>query len=114
MIPHPYRPPLLEQPEPFTVRATVDDWHRLAEAWALARPRVFPPETDKPFKVRIKWGIAPELGDTTLTDYAFATQAELDAFMQGIDEMDGWSGYTVLDGDEEADEAGSDDAETDD
>jgi hypothetical protein len=49
----------------------------------------------KPFKVWVLWGKsfhdAPK-------EYAFATQAELDAFLYGVEEMDGWVGYSILDG----------------
>ena len=48
-----------------------------------------------PFSVTIQWGAAPELGNDPIT-YRFATQAELDAFLQGVDAMDGWLGYTII------------------
>lgn len=43
-------------------------------------------------KVTILWGGAPEPGDKAKT-YEFETQAELDAFMKGVEEMDGWMGW---------------------
>lgn len=44
------------------------------------------------FKITILWGEAPEPG-TEATTYTFATQAELDAFLLGVSEMDGWAGW---------------------
>lgn len=47
------------------------------------------------FKVTILWGKHPEEGDTGKT-YEFDTQAELDAFTLGVEEMDGWMGYEIV------------------
>jgi len=44
------------------------------------------------YKISILWGQSPEDGQEAIT-YKFNTQAELDAFELGIDEMDGWLGY---------------------
>ena len=44
------------------------------------------------YKISILWGESPEDGQEAIT-YKFNTQAELDAFTIGIDEMDGWLGY---------------------
>jgi len=43
-------------------------------------------------KVTILWGANLAPGDEART-YEFATQEELAAFMQGVDEMDGWHAY---------------------
>lgn len=53
---------------------------------------------EKPFSVKIHWGSSGarlELPDN-IDEYEFETQAELDAFMYGIDEMDGWHGYEII------------------
>ncbi len=46
----------------------------------------------KNFKVSILWGRVSEPGDEAKT-YAFETQAELDAFQQGVDAAIGWLEY---------------------
>lgn len=46
-------------------------------------------------KISILWGESPEDGDTPTT-YKFKTQAELDAFILGISEMDGWLGWNEV------------------
>lgn len=46
--------------------------------------------------VYVMWGESPE-DDSTPSTYTFATQAEVDAFLLGVAEMDGWLGYEVLD-----------------
>jgi hypothetical protein len=50
---------------------------------------------EKP-SVTILWGECPEPGDKAKT-YTFDTQAELDAFMLGVEEMDGWCGWREAD-----------------
>jgi len=44
------------------------------------------------YKISILWGQSPEDGQKAIT-YKFNTSEELDAFLLGIDEMDGWLGY---------------------
>ena len=92
--------------------ATSADLTCLVEAWKLARPRLFPAEPEKPFTVAIKWGRDTEPGDKPI-HYNFATEAELDAFLWGVQEMDGWAGYTVIDndGEEPADDEADETAE---
>lgn len=41
------------------------------------------------------WGESPE-PDATPKTYSFNTIPERDAFILGIEEMDGWQGYDVL------------------
>lgn len=49
-------------------------------------------KTDKkPFKIRIRWG--ESLSDGCTRTYKFATQAELNAFIKGIQECEGWQGW---------------------
>ena len=43
-------------------------------------------------KVTILWGQCPEDGQEAIT-YKFNTEAEANAFREGIGEMDGWLGY---------------------
>ena len=44
------------------------------------------------YKISILWGQSPEDGQEAIT-YKFNTSEELDAFLLGIDEMEGWLGY---------------------
>jgi len=53
-------------------------------------------QTDNKHSVSILWGQVPEDDDKPKT-YTFDTQAELDAFMLGVKEMDGWMGWRVID-----------------
>ena len=46
-------------------------------------------------KVSILWGETPQIGDVAST-YTFATQGELNAFLLGINETEGWMGYAVV------------------
>jgi hypothetical protein len=50
---------------------------------------------EKPFKIRILWGQSHEPDDEP-TQYEFATEAEFDAFMHGVDEANGWLNYEVF------------------
>lgn len=45
--------------------------------------------------ITILWGQCPEPHQEPIT-YEFKTQAELDAFCHGVDEMDGWLGYEII------------------
>lgn len=47
-------------------------------------------------EVRILWGTAPERGDEPVT-YQFATEAEVNAFLKGVDEANGWMDWHQLD-----------------
>lgn len=49
---------------------------------------------DKRFKTHIIWGSSPAPGDTA-NEYAFATEAELDAFLLGVSEAEGWLDYEI-------------------
>ena len=44
------------------------------------------------YKISILWGESPNHGQESIT-YKFNTQSELDAFLLGIAEMDGWRGW---------------------
>ncbi len=49
-----------------------------------------------PNKVRILWGSSGWREPTdTPVGYSFNTPEELDAFMLGVESMDGWAGYEV-------------------
>ena len=43
---------------------------------------------NKPWKARLQFGETPEPGANTI--YEYATEAELDAFLEGISEATGW------------------------
>ncbi len=45
--------------------------------------------------ITILWGQCPEPHEEPTT-YEFKTQAELDAFCLGVNEMDGWLGYEEI------------------
>jgi hypothetical protein len=45
--------------------------------------------------ITILWGQCPEPHQEPIT-YEYKTQAELDAFCHGVDEMDGWLGYEII------------------
>jgi hypothetical protein len=49
----------------------------------------------KEFKIKILWGLDHEPDDMPVT-YSFKTQAELDAFEEGIDVACGWLDYEVI------------------
>lgn len=44
--------------------------------------------------IKIKWGENPDPDDEPVR-YQFNTKAELDAFMHGIEETQGWFGYDI-------------------
>ena len=48
-----------------------------------------------PRSITIMWGESPEADQDPVT-YTFGSQAELDAFLKGIEEMDGWAGWHVI------------------
>lgn len=48
---------------------------------------------EKPFKVTIAWGGEKQIE----SKYSFATEAELTAFLYGVDESSGWMDYEILD-----------------
>lgn len=50
--------------------------------------------TDK-HSVSILWGSTHEPDDEPVT-YTFETSAELDAFLFGVQEMDGWMDYEIV------------------
>lgn len=50
--------------------------------------------------VTIKWGKFFPEEERPVTIAEFETQAELDAYMEGIDDMDGWMDYTIIEDEE--------------
>jgi hypothetical protein len=54
---------------------------------------------EMPLKFRIIWG--KHLDESSVvSEYEFATQAEVNAFWEGVEDAQGWDGYTMLeDGD---------------
>ena len=51
-----------------------------------------------PFKITILWGSAAwREPDDEPVDYHFKTEAEMNAFMDGVRAMDGWTAYEVID-----------------
>ena len=52
--------------------------------------------TEKPLKFRIIWGKHPEEGGSCVAEYEFNTRAEADAFWLGVEDSDGWDGFTLL------------------
>ena len=53
--------------------------------------------------VTILWGSTPEPDDTPVT-YEFPTQAEMDAFMAGVEAANGWLDYEIIEGEETDDD----------
>ena len=52
-----------------------------------------------PIKFRIIWGRFPD-DLSSVSEYEFATQAEVDVFWEGVYAAEGWDGFTELeDGD---------------
>jgi hypothetical protein len=51
----------------------------------------------KKYSIRIQWGSVSSHGeDNKPIKYEFDTEAELNAFMMGVDAMDGWMEYFVV------------------
>lgn len=50
---------------------------------------------DETFDVKILWGSSPE-DDAELDHQSFNSQAELDAYMKGVESAEGWMGYEVM------------------
>ena len=49
----------------------------------------------KKFKVKIHWGVT-SFGDDQVKTYEFDTEKEMDAFLFGVDEGNGWLEYEIL------------------
>lgn len=55
-------------------------------------------DTDKPFWVEIEWGTEATRADNPDAGcrYEFDTEAELCAFMEGVEAAEGWHDYAVV------------------
>jgi len=53
------------------------------------------------FSVTIEWGKYTPKHERFITTVEFGTQAELDAYLQGVDDMDGWLDYTIIEDEED-------------
>jgi len=51
----------------------------------------------KKFSVHIGWGETPEPGQESM-EYAFETEVELEAFLEGVNAADGWMDFAFFDG----------------
>ena len=49
---------------------------------------------NKKFKVKITWGVT-SWGDAQTKTYEFKTEKEMDAFLYGVDESNGWLSYDI-------------------
>ena len=49
----------------------------------------------KKFKVKIHWGVT-SFGDDQTKTYQFDTEKEMDAFLFGVDEANGWLEYEII------------------
>jgi hypothetical protein len=58
------------------------------------------PEASKRHNVKIIWG--SDSGNSKPCSYSFNTEAELEAFLLGVDESNGWMDYEVLEADDHA------------
>lgn len=54
------------------------------------------PKAKPKFRVCIRWGGSEEARKQGRCDYRFATEAELDAFLYGVDEAQGWLDYKIV------------------
>ena len=48
----------------------------------------------KKYKVKITWGVT-SWGDAQTKTYEFKTEKEMDAFLYGVDESNGWLSYDI-------------------
>jgi len=60
-------------------------------------------EDSKPFKAKIRWG-SDSSDDQEPSVYSYATQAELDAFLEGVDAANGWLDYELIEEEEKSDD----------
>jgi hypothetical protein len=65
-------------------------------------------KTKKGHSVTIRWGKLGEPSERSKQTYSFKTKGELDAFMLGVNEMDGWMGYEEIDPNEKEEETNAD------
>lgn len=80
----------------FVTESSARDYARWRNSEGQMRRWVARPIEPAPtLKVSILWGEAPEPG-AQATTYEFATQGELDAFLKGVAEMDGWAGWSEV------------------
>lgn len=49
----------------------------------------------KKYKVKINWG-STSFGDEQMKTYDFDTEKEMDAFLFGVDESNGWLSYDIV------------------
>ena len=55
------------------------------------------PEQTQPFWCRIEWGSEQTKEENDCAElYQFATEGEMDAFLEGVDEASGWMDYEVV------------------
>lgn len=67
----------------------------------IPRPWTKPQKEKKNFAVTLAWGspaTREELGPEAHCEYSFDTEAELRAFMLGVDEAAGWMDYEIVEG----------------
>jgi len=74
-----------------------------------------PAQTEaQPSKVRIRWGSGMGGDEKPLQEYEFSTLAELNAFLEGVDEASGWLDYEQIDPEPDGSFPETDDEESDD
>jgi len=56
-------------------------------------------QAQEKFSVWVLWGEDPQYNQCEPLQYKFNTQAELDAFLLGVEQCDGWWGYDYIKGD---------------
>ena len=64
----------------------------MLEAEAKKQGMTVTETVDETFDVKILWGSSPEY-DSELDHQSFNSQAELDAYMKGVESAEGWMGY---------------------
>lgn len=56
-----------------------------------------------PFSVKIRWGSETYREEAdSVSEYEFDSQQELDAFLLGVEEANGYLDYEIVEGDEES------------
>ena len=74
---------------------TTYGWN-IAEVYQKYRDQCWSEPVDKyPHFVEIKWGHGLPDDEKPTESYRFETKAELDAFMNGVVEAEGWMGYEI-------------------
>ena len=53
-------------------------------------------EDPKPYKIKIIWGGVIAIEERPICNYEFSTQQEMDAFIEGMNESEGWEDWDII------------------